>query len=220
MTKSRIGGIVLAAGLSSRMKQFKPLMEIDGRSMIGRVIDGMRQAGAETIVVVTGHKRELLEAHLENAGVICAYNPDYAHTQQLESLRIGLRALSGHADRILVSPADVPLVAPQTILDLLALSGDFVRPMFQGEAGHPVILDASLMPMLMAYGGPGGLRGAVESSGCVLTELNVSDRGTVLDNDTPEDFKRILQFSSQRGSGDPSLQPRNEPPGGAPSSPS
>lgn len=193
---SRLGGVILAAGLSSRMKQFKPLMMIDSKSMIRHVIDLMRGAGAETIVVVTGHNRARIEAHLADAGVLFAFNPHYAHTQQLESLCIGLSALHGHADRILISPADVPLVAPQTVRDLLALSGDFVRPMYHGEAGHPVILDASLIPMLMTYGGPGGLRGAVESSGCILTELDVADRGTVLDNDTPEDFERLRQFSA------------------------
>ena len=41
---SRLGGVILAAGLSSRMKQFKPLMMIDGKSMIRHVIDLMRGA--------------------------------------------------------------------------------------------------------------------------------------------------------------------------------
>ena len=190
----KLGGIILAAGLSSRMKQFKPLLGIDGKSMIRHVVDLMSGAGAESVVVVTGHNRALIEAHLSDAGVLFAFNPDYAHTQQLESLRIGLTALHGQADRILISLADVPLVSPQTVRELLALPGDFVRPMYHGEAGHPVVLDNSLIPMLMTYTGPGGLRGAVESSGCVLTELNVEDRGTVLDNDTPEDFARLRRF--------------------------
>lgn len=192
---SRLGGVILAAGLSSRMKQFKPLMEINGKSMVRHVVDLMRGAGAETIAVVTGHNRELMEAHLKDAGVLFAFNPDYAHTQQLESLRIGLAALSGCADRILISPADVPLVSQKTVQALLALKGDFVRPMYHGEAGHPVVLDASLIPMLMHYEGPGGLRGAVESSPCTLIELNVTDKGTILDNDTPEDFERLREFS-------------------------
>ncbi len=194
---SKLGGVILAAGMSSRMKQFKPLMEVDGKSMIRHVVDLMHGAGAETVVVVTGHNRELIETHLQDAGVLFAFNPDYAHTQQLESLRIGLAALSGRADRILISPADVPLVSPETVQALLALKGDFVRPMYHGEAGHPVVLDAALIPMLMAYSGPGGLRGAVENSPCILTELNVTDQATVLDNDTPEDFERLKAFSKK-----------------------
>ena len=59
---SRLGRVIHAAGLSSRMKQFKPLMEIDGKSMIRHVIDLMRGAGAETIVVVIGHNYALIEA--------------------------------------------------------------------------------------------------------------------------------------------------------------
>ena len=194
---SKLGGVILAAGMSSRMKQFKPLMQVDGKSMIRHVVDLMHGAGAETVVVVTGHNRELIETHLQDAGVLFAFNPDYAHTQQLESLRIGLSALSGRADRILISPADVPLVSPETVQALLALKGDFVRPMYHGEAGHPVVLDAALIPMLMAYSGPGGLRGAVENSPCTLTELNVTDQATVLDNDTPEDFERLKAFSKK-----------------------
>lgn len=194
---SKLGGVILAAGMSSRMKQFKPLMQVDGKSMIRHVVDLMHGAGAETVVVVTGHNRELIETHLKNAGVLFAFNPDYAHTQQLESLRIGLSALSGRADRILISPADVPLVSPETVQALLALKGDFVRPMYHGEAGHPVVLDAALIPMLMTYSGPGGLRGAVENSPCTLTELNVTDQATVLDNDTPEDFERLKAFSKK-----------------------
>lgn len=72
---SRLGGVILAAGLSSRMKQFKPLMMIDGKSMIRHVIDLMRGAGAETIVVVTGHNRARIEAHLADAGVLFRVQP-------------------------------------------------------------------------------------------------------------------------------------------------
>ncbi len=49
----------------------------------------------------------------------------------------------------------------------------------------------------MTYSGPGGLRGAVENSPCTLTELNVTDQATVLDNDTPEDFERLKAFSKK-----------------------
>ena len=191
----KLGGLILAAGLSSRMGDYKPLIDVDGRSMIGRVIDMMRNAGARTIVVVTGHRREELEAHLRDEGVEFVFNPDYATTQQLESLKLGLTALSKRCEQVMISPADVPLVAPQTVKLLMELDGDFVRPLFHGAPGHPVFLKADWIPYIMSYDGPGGLKGAVESNGQMrLISLEVTDEGVVLDNDTKEDLERLFRW--------------------------
>ncbi|MGN0747402.1 MAG: NTP transferase domain-containing protein [Aristaeellaceae bacterium] len=196
---SSLAGIVLAAGLSSRMGAFKPLMEVDGRAMILRVIDGMKGAGASPVVVVTGHRRVELEAALSGEGVEFAFNPDYAVTQQLESLRVGLAAVAGRAERIMISPADVPLVSPATIARLASTPGDFVRPVWQGEVGHPVFLSSAFIPYLMAYDGPGGLRGAMERHpACNLRSVDCDDRGTVLDNDTRADFDRLLAWREKQ----------------------
>lgn len=189
-----LAGIILAAGLSSRMGAYKPLLEVEGVSMVRHVVERMRQAGAQPIFVVTGHRRAELEAHLQGAGVQCIFNPDYATTQQLESLRLALAALPPETRRVMISPADVPLVRPETVRALQAVQADFVRPVYRGEVGHPVFLDTAYVPYLLAYGGPGGLRGAMERSGCVLKELEVADRGTVLDNDTPQDLARLLDW--------------------------
>ena len=194
----RLSGIILAAGLSSRMGAFKPLMEIGGRPMIAYVVGMMRRAGAAPIVVVTGHNREALEAALApQADVECVFNPEYATTQQLESLRLAIGALRGRTKRVMISPADVPLVSDATAQRLRDTDGDFVRPIWSGEYGHPVFLKASWFDYLAAYDGPGGLRGAMERSGCRLVDLPVGDRGTVLDNDTPQDVLRLLQWAKE-----------------------
>lgn len=187
-----LAGVILAAGLSSRMGAYKPLLEVDGTSMIRRVAAMMRDAGADPVVVVTGHRRAELEAHLRGTGVEFVFNPDYAATQQLASLCLALQALRGRCRRVLISPADVPLVHPATVRALLAQPGDFVRPVWQGEMGHPVLLSADWFAYLCTYQGPGGLRGAMERSGAAVVDLPVEDRGTVLDNDTPADLNRLL----------------------------
>lgn len=189
-----LAGVILAAGLSSRMGAYKPLLEVDGVSMIRRVVAMMQAAGAGPVLVVTGYRGEELEVHLQGTGVQCVRNPDYASTQQLESLRLALAELRGRCRRVMISPADVPLVDPATVQALLAMPGDFVRPVWHGEVGHPVFLNAAWIDYLMAYDGPGGLRGAMERSGCDLRELPVEDRGTVLDNDTPADLARLLAW--------------------------
>ena len=81
MGYQRLGGIILAAGLSSRMGDFKPLIPIEGRSMIRRVLDLMKACGASPLVVVTGHKSREIEHHLEGETVEFVHNPDFATTQ-------------------------------------------------------------------------------------------------------------------------------------------
>lgn len=189
-----LGGLILAAGLSSRMGSYKPLMEVDGQSMIRHVVSMMRRAGAEVIVVVTGYRREDLEQHLADTGVEFAFNPDFATTQQLESLKIGLSRLQNRCERIMISPADVPLVHTHTVDDLLALDGGFIRPLYKGEPGHPVILKNDWVSYVLQYEGPGGLKGAMESSNCVLRSFEVADMGVILDNDTKQDFERLMRW--------------------------
>ena len=94
MNGTKIGAVVAAAGLSSRMGAFKPLLPFDGTTVIRRCIANLRDAGASEIVVVTGHRGEELAAHLRGSGVIIAHNDRYEETQMFDSLCIGLRALS------------------------------------------------------------------------------------------------------------------------------
>lgn len=69
---------------------------------------------------------------------------------------------------------------------------DFIRPVYRGEPGHPVILNPEWIPYIMNYNGPEGLKGAIERSCCIVKELEVEDRGTILDNDTKQDFERTM----------------------------
>lgn len=193
-----LSGVVLAAGLSSRMGAFKPLLEINGISMVHRVVCLMKKAGAEPVFVVTGYRHRELEAHLQDTGVQFVYNPDYASTQQMDSLKLALAQLEGRCAKVLISPADVPLAEPETVAKLLQTEGTFVRPVCRGKGGHPVLLSGSLIPDLLNYRGSEGLRGAIRDSGCVIQDVEVNDIGVLMDNDTPEDFSAALKLSAVR----------------------
>ncbi|MCD8341554.1 MAG: nucleotidyltransferase family protein [Clostridiales bacterium] len=194
----QVGAVILAAGLSSRMGAYKPLLQIDGVSMIRRVYDAMSAAGADPIVVVTGYRHGDIEAHLRGLPVSFVHNPEFAHTQQLDSLRLGLDALKGRCRRVLISPADVPLVSRETVDALLRAEGDFIRPVYQGRPGHPVVLDAALIPALRRYNGDGGLRDAIEHSGAAICDVPVPDEGVALDADTPQDFQALLRWRQRQ----------------------
>lgn len=194
-----LAGIILSAGLSSRMGDFKPLISLDGRTMIGRVIDMMKNAGASPVVVVTGHRHEELEAALAAEGVETVFNPNYAHSHQFDSLLLALARPWPAQTRLMISPVDVPMVDDATVDRLLEADGDVVRPTYQGHPGHPILLSAKLIPYLQQYDGRDGLRGAIAQSHCRITDVPVKDRGISLDNDTPADLVRLAQWTEEKG---------------------
>ena len=57
----KINGLIVAAGLSSRMKDFKPLMKINNKPLIMNTIDSLRQGGIKDIYVVVGYRGDEIE---------------------------------------------------------------------------------------------------------------------------------------------------------------
>lgn len=64
------GALIVAAGKSSRMGDFKPMLQLGSISIAQRVINNFRQAGISKIVVVTGYNADALERHLASNHVI------------------------------------------------------------------------------------------------------------------------------------------------------
>lgn len=187
----RCAAVIAAAGLSSRMRDFKPMLCLGDMTMIESVIGSLRQAGVEEIVVVTGYKSQVLQRHLDSLQVRSVENSRFAETKMYDSLCLGLTALESDYDAVFLTPGDVPLVQPETIHLMQAAEADMVRPVCGGKAGHPVMIRRLLVPALLAYHGEGGLRQAMETMPQPILDLEVQDIGVTMDADTPEDFKAL-----------------------------
>lgn len=187
------GAVILAAGISSRMGEFKPMLPMGEESVIQNVVRVFQMADVQKIVVVTGYRGELLQEHLSHMGVMFVRNERFAQTQMFDSVRLGLSALKESCEKILITPADVPLVQPKTIRTLLAQTGECVRPTYHGRPGHPLLLARQTMPALLACSGEEGLQGAIREAGLTVRDVEVEDEGTVLDMDTPQDYETLLQ---------------------------
>ncbi len=194
----KTGAVIVAAGMSSRMNDFKPLMQIGSISIIQRVITTLLQAGADPVVVVTGHNGRQLEKHLSKLKVLCIQNPEYETTQMFDSAKIGMRYLFGKCDRILFTPADVPLFTVNTVKKLMDTKAELAKPVYQGRGGHPLLLDASLLPVILGYEGPGGLKAALMNCVGSMERIEVEDEGILFDADTKEDYKMLLNYHNQQ----------------------
>lgn len=187
------GAVIAAAGMSSRMGEFKPMLNIGSISIAERIVANFHQAGVTRIVMVTGYNATALERHLANKGIVFLRNEEYRSTQMFDSARIGLSYLQNKCERILFTPVDIPLFTACTISALLECTEGLVCPVCRGRRGHPILIAAELVGTLLADTGEGGLQGAMERCGVKVKELEVDDSGILLDADTPEDYRQLLR---------------------------
>jgi bifunctional UDP-N-acetylglucosamine pyrophosphorylase/glucosamine-1-phosphate N-acetyltransferase len=110
--------IILAAGQGTRMKSNRPkvLHHLAGKAMLQHVVDTSRALNPEQIIVVVGHKAELVKEVMSGQSL--------SFVEQKELLGTGhavaqcLPVLNSGND-VLVLTADVPLVMESTIRSLL-----------------------------------------------------------------------------------------------------
>ena len=88
--RTRVAGVLLAAGEGSRFGQPKALVELNGQTLAERGVNLLRSGGADPILVVVG------AAPVELDGTHTVYNPQW-RTGMGSSLRAALQALVGSA---------------------------------------------------------------------------------------------------------------------------
>ena len=193
-----VGALITAAGMSSRMGDFKPMLNIGSISIAQRVIATFQQAGVDKIVMVTGYNATLLERHLAGNGVVFLRNEAYETTQMFDSVKIGLRYLQDKCDRVLFTPVDIPLFTAATVRALLESAAELACPVCEGESGHPTLIGCKLIERILSDSGEGGLRGALERCGEPMVQIPVSDKGILHDADTPEDYRALLAYHNEQ----------------------
>ena len=173
--------LIVAAGMSSRMGDFKPMLNIGSISIAQRVVASLQQAGVEKIVMVTGYNAVQLERHLSGLGIVFLRNENYEHTQMFESACIGLSYLADKCDRLLFTPVDIPLFTAATLQQLLDSDAPLACPVCDGKRGHPILIASSLIGSILSD-----------------REIPVEDRGILHDADTPEDYKALLRYHNEQ----------------------
>lgn len=189
-----VAAVILAAGKASRMGEgggHKLLAEFDGEPLVRRAAKTALAANVDFVIVVTGHRRNEIEAALLELEVTAICNPDYASGMASSLISGYSAATERNIDGVLVMLADMPGV---TVRDLNALISSFrlasghaiIRAVSRGKRGNPVILPKSLNDSIMRLEGDVGARYLVETSGTPVIDLDIGD-AALLDVDTPED---------------------------------
>ena len=196
-----IGGVILAAGYSSRMGEFKPLLPVAGVPALRRCVETLAAAGAE-VAAVTGHRREELSPLLRSCGAAEVVNPDYAEGM-FTSVLAGVRHFAEKgAEGLLLLPCDCAAVPKEAVRQLIACAGDkgeYALPTYGGKNGHPLFIPRRYFDEILHFSGPGGLKGARNLHEDSLIRLDMPWEGTVLDMDTPEDYAALCTYAEDDG---------------------
>lgn len=149
-------GLIVAAGLSQRMGQFKPLLPIGGKPMIERTLSTCVQANIRENVVVVGHCAHLVVQALRHMDVRFLYNAAYQTADMLSSVQLGLDhiATQTDAEAAFLLPADMPAISPRLMPRLLSCmeqtGADVVFPSREMRPDAP----AAAAPALLQPGDP------------------------------------------------------------------
>ena len=187
----KTGAVISAAGHKTGSSVFQPLLPVGKTTVIRRIIITLKQAGVEPVIVITGREGDLLEKHIARMGVICLRNEAYETTDMFYSVGMGLRYIEELCSQVLILPVKYPLFLADTVERLLKSGGKAACPVYQGRRGHPVLISSDLIPQILEYKGPGGLRGALrqDSVSPLVEEIPVEDQGIIMPIEGEEDWE-------------------------------
>jgi molybdenum cofactor cytidylyltransferase len=192
---NEIAAILLAAGRSSRMGAFKPLLPFGDATVIESCIRNLQTAGIENIVVVIGHRAKEIQARLNDQKIIFAINPD-PDSEMSASIACGVELIGQAAKGLLIAPVDHPAVPPDVVALLIKKwnqGAKLVQPEHDGRGGHPVLIDLIHRQELLGLDPRKGLRALFAAHRAEVWRVAVDSPYVARDMDTWEDYLRLHQ---------------------------
>ena len=177
----------------------KCLLQVQGHSLLERLVHAVRSLEQNTSVLVLGHHANEIQAHLAQWSTHLTprhvVNPT-PEDDPASSLHIGLRALAGNVQAVVVLLADQPLINAadiEAVLDAFQrrpADCHLMRPVVSDVPGHPVVFDASVRAHVLTSLCH-GLRSWCAAYPQSTLPWVVDNPNYTRDLDTPEDLQTL-----------------------------
>ncbi|MCB0102168.1 MAG: nucleotidyltransferase family protein [Anaerolineales bacterium] len=181
-----ISAIVLAAGRSTRMGEQKMLMSWGDTTVLGRVIDTLRSAEVEEIILVTNSK---IAGELIIDEVKIEINEE---GDMLESLKAGLSGIQPSAEAVLICLGDQPQMEERSVRSVseafLKSRANLVVPSYNMRRGHPWLAARVMWTEIKAMASGKTLRDFLGLYASEIEYVKVTSPAILQDLDTPEDY--------------------------------
>ena len=191
---AKVAAVILAAGGSSRFGKPKQLIELRGKTLLGRILDAATEANCSPIaVVISDAMIEVRKLETTNATVV--ENENWQRGIGT-SIRAGVQHVIDHRpdlDAIVLLVCDQPFVDAVRIKQLITLRAQtqktIVASSYANTLGVPALFDRSCFPELLALDDESGAKAIILSNPERVAELPFP-QGEI-DIDTMEDWEEF-----------------------------
>jgi molybdenum cofactor cytidylyltransferase len=195
-SERKFAGIVLAAGLSSRMGSPKMLLPWKDSTVLDHLLKTLSISPFSELLIVTGSNVWEINQIVSRYHCKTVFNPDFENGSMLVSLQVGLRELSGEADAFFLILGDQPFLKIELIEEMEIIytqkPGQIVIPSFQMRRGHPWLIDSSLKNEILYLKEPMTLRDFLKTYEKAISYCVVDEPSILEDMDNPDDYQRLF----------------------------
>ena len=191
-----ISGILLAAGLSSRMGEPKQLLRFEESTIVETVVDNMLGAKFDEVIVVVGHRAAEVQEQLRTRPVRIVFNANYREGM-LTSAQAGIKALE-QSEAFALMLVDQPFITTalinQVVDAYVQTDKGIALPSYNYKRGHPVIFDQQYAGEILGLDTEsGGVRTLFKKYDNDIHYVPVDTDRVLRDIDYREDYKRALE---------------------------
>jgi molybdenum cofactor cytidylyltransferase len=189
----RFSAVILAAGASKRLGFNKLTLRMNGESVIRQAILPFISAGIGRVFIVTGVQSRELRAELSGYAVEFIENKDCAFGMST-SVKASLPFIADE-EGVFFHLGDKPFLEKEIIYRMIDIYREnrekIIVPVFNGEKGHPVLMDAAAYSEeIKSLLGDKGLREIIEKHTADVIFIK-GNEGSLHDIDTIDDVERL-----------------------------
>lgn len=197
--KQHVSGLILAAGISSRMGQPKQLLPFQGTILLDWVMTQAEAASAlDEVIVILGRAAEEIQPRLHSTRARIIVNPVFTEGCS-GSYKAGMASLNPRTEAVMVLLGDQPgvnsAVINQVADDWRTSGGRMTLTSYRGRRGHPMMFAREMFERLRQLQGDKAAWKILDAHPDWVRDVAV-DSAFPDDVDTRQDYESLLRATT------------------------